>query len=836
MQLFIVSNQTNTYYFSNNNSKHFAFDAKERFLPVYQFADRKNKKINHLDRFAETFLPKCTLGHMISRYMVVVANEQKMLMMRPYQIYAVQDIVDCIDQNSGNGFIWHTTGSGKTLTSFKASTLLKDNPDIEKCLFVVDRKDLDRQTREEFNKFQEGCVEENTNTHSLVRRLLSNDYADKVIVTTIQKLGLALDENSKRNTSRKKRSEPTYKEQLAPLASKRMAIIFDECHRSQFGDNHEAIKNFFPNSQLFGFTGTPIFEKNATVKKIDGEEESLVTTEDIFQQELHKYTITHAIEDKNVLKFHVDYFKPEVEKGKKAPKSGEPLAKKAVIEAILERHEQTTAGRKFNAVLATASINDAILYHGLFEQIQETKAQTNPDFRSLNIACVFSPPAEDNKDVKQLQEDLPQEKADNEVEPNEKKLALESIIADYNTQYRTNHRLTEFDSYYQDVQDRIKSQRFPISDVPHSDKIDITIVVDMLLTGFDSKYLNTLYVDKNLKFHGLIQAFSRTNRVLNDTKPAGKILDFRQQQSAVDEAIKLFSGEHEDKAKEIWLVDPAPTVITHLGEAVKKLDDFMTSQGLKCTPEDVPQLKGDKARAQFIKTFKEVQRLKTQLDQYTGLEPEQKTAIEKTLPTDIHRAFRGVYIDTARELKKERDTSGPDVPPEVDELDFEFVLFASATIDYDYIMELVSKADGKTPGKQQMTREQLVALIASDASFADQRDQLSDYIRQLDLGQGRSKEDILSGYEAFKTEAEANQLQTIAKTHNLAPKALDAFVEKILQRLVFDGEHLTDLMAPLELGWKDRRTAELALMKELVPLLNQRAESQEISGLSGYEN
>ncbi len=527
MQIFIVSNRTNTYYFANNNSRHFEFDAKERFLPVYQWADRENQKINHLDRFAEAFLPKCHFGHIISRYMVLVACEQKLLMMRPYQVYQAKSIVECIHQDCGNGFIWSTTGSGKTLTSFKASTLLKDNPDIEKCLFVVDRKDLDRQTREEFNKFQEGCVEENTNTHTLVRRLLSTDYADKVIVTTIQKLALALDENSKRNTRRKERNKQTYKEQLAPLADKRIVIIFDECHRSQFGENHKTIKKFFPNSQLFGFTGTPIFEQNATVKQINGEEATLVTTKDIFEKELHKYTITHAIEDKNVLKFHVDYFKPEVEKGKKAPKPGEPLAKKAVIEAILERHDQVTAGRKFNAVLATASINDAIAYHDLFTSIQAEKQKADPDFRPLNIACVFSPPAEGNKDVKQLQEDLPQEREDNKEKPNEKKIALEAIIAAYNARYGTNHRLSEFDGYYQDVQDRIKIQRFPTSDVPHKDKIDVTIVVDMLLTGFDSKYLNTLYVDKNLKYHGLIQAFSRTNRVLNDSKPHGHILDFR---------------------------------------------------------------------------------------------------------------------------------------------------------------------------------------------------------------------------------------------------------------------------------------------------------------------
>ena len=236
VQLFIVSNRSDTWYFANNNARHFNFNADERFLPVYQFAAEDNKKITHLDSFAETFLLKCELGRMISRYMVLIASEQMLMMMRPYQIYAVKAIVDCIHQNCGNGYIWHTTGSGKTLTSFKAATLLKDNPDIEKCVFVVDRKDLDRQTREEFNKFQENCVEQNTNTGVLVSRLLSENYADKVIVCTIQKLGLALDETSKRNKENKQQGRATYKEQLEPLRSKRIAFIFDECHRSQFGD------------------------------------------------------------------------------------------------------------------------------------------------------------------------------------------------------------------------------------------------------------------------------------------------------------------------------------------------------------------------------------------------------------------------------------------------------------------------------------------------------------------------------------------------------------------------------------------------------------------------
>jgi type I restriction enzyme, R subunit len=287
VQLFIVTNRDSTYYFANNNARHFAFNADESFLPIYEHADENNAKIKGLDAFAETFLPKCTLGQMISRYMVLIASEQKLLMMRPYQIYAVKRIVECIEENRGNGYVWHTTGSGKTLTSFKASTLLKGNPTVHKCVFVVDRKDLDRQTREEFNRFQEGCVEENTNTRALVDRLLSDDAADKVIVCTIQKLGLALDENSKRNKSREKRGKATYKDLLEPLRDKRMVFIFDECHRSQFGDNHQAIKEFFPRAQLFGFTGTPIFEENATYKRIEGGVQTLKTTKDLFQKELH---------------------------------------------------------------------------------------------------------------------------------------------------------------------------------------------------------------------------------------------------------------------------------------------------------------------------------------------------------------------------------------------------------------------------------------------------------------------------------------------------------------------------------------------------------------------
>lgn len=825
MQLFIVSNQANTYYFSNNKNEHFKFNADEQFLPVYHLADRDNNKITHLDKFTDKFLAKCKLAEMISQFMVLVESERKILVMRPYQIYAVKAIIKSIKENRGNGYIWHTTGSGKTLTSFKASTLLKDNPDIEKCLFVVDRKDLDRQTREEFNKFQEGSVEENTNTETLVRRMLSTNYKDKVIVTTIQKLGIALDGKFKKN----------YKERLAPLKDKRIVFIFDECHRSQFGDNHKAIKEYFPNAQLFGFTGTPIFPQNASYIKIDGVEGSYKTTEDVFQKELHNYTITHAIEDKNVLRFQIDYYKGE---GNANPRPGEPIAQQAVVEAILQKHEKVTNHRKFNAILATSSINNAIDYYHLFKNIQQEKLEKNPEYQPLNIACVFSPPAEGNQDIAQLQEDLAQEKEDNKHDPKGKKEALTAIIQDYNHQYNTNYNINDFDAYYQDVQQRIKDQKYSNKDYPHKNKIDVTIVVDMLLTGFDSKYLNTLYVDKNLKYHGLIQAFSRTNRVLNDTKPNGNILDFRFQEEAVDEAIALFSGKQSsEKVKEIWLVEPADEIIKKYEKAVEQFQSFLKSEdeNMVSEPETVYNLKGDIARAKFIQDFKEVQRLKTQLDQYTGLTPKQESFIEHIMPKDDLLTYRGMYLESAKRLRVQQQKHQDNLPEEIQELDFEFVLFASSIIDYDYIMKLIANYTHQTHGKEKLTKDELIDLLSSSANLMDEKEDIRDFINSLELNKPMTEQQIKEDYQIFKEEKENKELIMIAEKQNIPFEKLKKFTEDILTRMIFDGEKLSELMQPLNLGWKDRATKEIALMEDLIPLLNKKADNQEIAGLAAYE-
>ncbi|MFW5759199.1 MAG: type I restriction endonuclease subunit R, EcoR124 family, partial [Bacteroidota bacterium] len=482
-----------------------------------------------------------------------------------------------------------------------------------------------------------------------------------------------------------------------------------------------------------------------------------------------------------------------------------------------------------------------------FKEFQKKKQEENPDYVPLNIACVFSPPAQliakngdhqsqkNAADIKQLQEDLAQEKEDNKQNPEEKKKALTEIIADYNKQFGTNHSVNEFDLYYQDLQRRIKDQKFSNKDYPHKNKVDITIVVDMLLTGFDSKFLNTLYVDKNLKHHGLIQALSRTNRVLNDTKPYGNILDFRSQQEAVNQAITLFSGEDSGKASEIWMVDPAPVVIDQYQKAVEALGVFMQEHNLVNEPQEVYNLRGDAAKITFIKNFKELQRLKTQLDQYTDLDEEEQDKIESILPKEKLQEFRSSYIETAKQLRKIQQKEGEDAPEEIQQLDFEFVLFASAVIDYDYIMNLIADSTQQKPAKQKMTKAQVISLLKSNSNLMDEEDDLTDYINSLDWNSGQDADKLRKGYENFKIEKYDKEMAAIANKHGLQTAELKKFVEKIMSRMIFDGEKLTDLLEPLELSWKERRKKELALMEDLVPQLKKLAQGREISGLAAYD-
>ena len=822
MQLFIVSNEADTFYFANNPKEALTFDEKEQFLPICRWADEQNKKVANLHEFAREVLRKCTLGELISRYMVLVETERKLLIMRPYQIYAVKKMVECIENNSGNGYIWHTTGSGKTLTSFKAATLLKDNPHIAKCLFVVDRKDLDKQTREEFNKFQKDCVEENTNTGELVRRMLSDEYKDKIIVTTIQKLGLALDKKNQRLDKLRER-----------FAGQRVVFIFDECHRSQFGEYHRAIRDFFPRAQLFGFTGTPIFAENATRTKIEGREASALTTEDIFQKPLHTYAITHAIEDKSLLPFDVSFYRLQ----RDGSFDTGNVPKKIIVEKILEVHDKVSDNRRFNALFATASINDAIEYCQAFDEIQFEREEADSNYKPLRIACLFSPPAEGNRDIMQIQEELDQERQDNQVDPLGKKEALRRIISIYRKTYGGNFCIEEFDRYNSDVQQRIKRQGR--EDVPREQKIDITIVVDMLLTGFDSKYLNTLYVDKGLQYHGLIQAFSRTNRVLNERKPFGKILDFRAQSAdALNTAVKLFSGER-DKSKDaakIWLTKSAEEVVELLDVAVQRLYTMMKSYGLEPEPEEVPNLKGDAARADFVEIFKDVQRSILQLDQYIDIPPELQARIDAIMPPEKRLAFRTAYLELGRELRQKRAAESPDDASEptdvMQDIDFELVLFASAIIDYDYIISLIARmVNEKEPERREVTREEIVALLRSHSNLPEDREDILEFVGHPEAINGRTADEISDEFRRFREAKWHRLVHQMAQRHGVDQGRLSDFIESTLDVMRYDDSHLSDLFTDEGLGWRDRVTKKNALRAELVPLIRLRAAGQAIDNL-----
>lgn len=839
IQLFIVSNEIKTFYFANNRDEFFKFDEDERFLPVCTYAYKNNKKIDGLHEFADEFLGKCSLAEMISKYIVLVETEKRILAMRPYQIYAVKEIIDCIKDNRGNGYIWHTTGSGKTLTSFKAATLLKENRKINKCLFVVDRKDLDSQTRDEFNKFQENCVEENTNTKTLVKRLLSNDKKDKIIVTTLQKLGIALNINSKQNFKKAKKDEETYAEQLKPIKNKRFVIIFDECHRSQFGDYHRRIKEFFPNSQLFGFTGTPIFEENATQEIITAENKKrYLTTEYIFQNELHQYTITNAIADDNVLKFNFQCYDKSGEFSENLP---EKIRKEKLVDAILKMHNSLTDHKRFNAIFATAKISEAIEYYKIFKEKIEI-IENKED--KINIVCIFSPPAEGNSDIRQLQEDLEQEKEDNKENQEEKKEALKEIIADYNKQYNTNFDLGRFDEYYKNIQRRIKDHQYPNKDYSHNNKIDIVIVVDMLLTGFDSKYLNTLYVDKNLKDHGLIQAFSRTNRILNSAKPHGNIIDFRMQQDKVDNAIRLFSGlNKQEESKSWWLTESYSKVAEKLKNNIINLKELFNEYDLDFSPSEVYNLNCNTAKIKFIECFKKLQKTKFALDQYVQIDDKEKAIIEEMLPEKEMLAFREAYLNIAKELINKQASNHGDNQEELTEedieklenIDFEFTLFSSVMIDFDYILDLITKSTKIKDEKEYAEQiETIKSYISTIANLKDEKEYILPFIETLPKNEPLTKEDIVACYKIFKEEKNNSEIKQVAENFQVNTQELIRIVNDTIRQKSFRGDMLEGLF-PENMHWKERAIKEEELMAQFIPILKKTAGDDTIRGLEVYD-
>ena len=516
VQIFIISNGVNTKYYANNKYQSF----KQTFF----WSNEQNKTVNPLADFAFAFLDTCHLSKMICKYIVMSEAHKIPMILRPYQYYAVEALVERVKNSTKNGYIWHTTGSGKTLTSFKAAQIIMNMPQVKKVVFVVDRKDLDYQTTKEFNSFSKGSIDGTDNTSALVKQF-SDDT--KLIVTTIQKLNTAI-------------SKKHHQSRMELLKDERIVFIFDECHRSQFGETHTKIKAYFNNIQLFGFTGTPIFAENA-VKNERGKR----TTTELFGDCLHKYVITDAIRDENVLKFSVEYVGRYKKKDsstnidievedidtKELMESPKRLGK--ITDFIIDNHNRKTYNREFTGLFCVNSVETLIKYYELFQ------AKKVAGGHNLRIATIFSYATnEDDKDATGF---LPEELSVVEdpkalyglnVHTREK---LDEFICDYNGMYGTNFSTRDSESfynYYNDISKRVKSRQ-----------VDILLVVNMFLTGFDSPTLNTLYVDKNLKYHGLIQAYSRTNRILNEQKSQGNIIVFRNLKQATDDAITLFSNK-----------------------------------------------------------------------------------------------------------------------------------------------------------------------------------------------------------------------------------------------------------------------------------------------------
>ena len=740
IQLFVISNGANTRYYSNGTTGiEFAFP----------WADVYNKHINEIVDFAEAFLNQQHLTQMLTQYMVLLETTKSLMVLRPYQIYAVQKIVQHVQNSDQNGYIWHTTGSGKTLTSFKASQIIMQMPDVEKVLFVVDRNDLDTQTSREFNAFKADSVDSTDNTSTLVKQL--DQRHDKLIVTTIQKLNRAI-------------SNDRYQEYINYLKDKKVVFIFDECHRSQFGDTHQNIKKFFGNAQMFGFTGTPIFEENSQSKA-----GLKLTTDYLFNECLHQYVIVDAIRDRNVLQFQIDYrgkytakgmqnnldYDDEVEGIDTRELYDNPQRLEMIARYIVETHDTKTRNREFTAMFCVSSVDTLTQYYELFEKVQAEKQQQDEEqgrlFKPLTIATIFSYAANEAVPVDEQNGLIHEEAADipNQINQSSRD-KLDRYITKYNKQFKTNFNSgDQFYTYYRDIADRVKKKQ-----------IDILLVVNMFLTGFDSKPLNTLYVDKNLKYHGLIQAFSRTNRVYNDKKPFGNIICFRNLKRATDEALALFSNK---EAQKVVLVPSYEEIQQDYEAAVQKL--------LKITPDykSVDDLITEDQQLEFIKAFREVMRYNAQLQTFIEYDQDQ-TALDKQ-----HFAnFASKYADLCRDVRK---TTKKEKVSVLDDVDFQLDLLHSDRINVGYIINLLQLAlnsDDET--KRKKYEAQVHDLIGNEITLYDKQELIQKFIEE-NMPKMINGQDVQTAFAAFWDVEKEQAYQHLCEVENLKPEVMKNVLE-----------------------------------------------------------
>ncbi|HCG5594797.1 TPA: type I restriction endonuclease subunit R [Vibrio parahaemolyticus] len=750
IQLFVVSNGVNTQYFANNSE----LSAKQTF----DWTDIDNNRISKLHEFAEAFLTPQHLTVMLNQYIVLNETMKCLMVLRPYQFYAVEAIINQVKTSSDNGYIWHTTGSGKTLTSFKAAQLMTALTEVDKVIFVVDRKDLDYQTAEEFNAFSKGCVDTTSNTRILFHQLLDKPIKgkdvnekrnSKLVVTTLQKLN---------NIVTKQR----YLREMEALRDKRIVFIFDECHRSQFGDTHQNIVNFFNNAQLFGFTGTPIFVENAVAKNSVKK-----TTQDLFGKRLHAYVIVDAIRDQNVLKFAIEYvgryqYKDgsnnnldiEVEDIDTKELLTSPARLEKITDYIIAHHKRKTHSGDYNAIFCVSGVPELIQYYELFTK-KKSEGKHN-----LKIATIFSFEANeeeefelgvsDDEQVKEVAAKYLNQGENVKLHSREK---LEGFIADYNKMFGSSYSTKDSDSfydYYKNISKRVKAK-----------EVDILLVVNMFLTGFDAKTLNTIYVDKNLKHHGLIQAFSRTNRILDEKKSHGNVICFRNLKKAADEAFTLFSNK---QPKELIELPPYDQLLADFNKACEAL------RAITPNVDAVDQLPDEDAQKLFVLQFRKLMQLKNMLSNYADFEMSNTDMEEQE-----YQDFTSKYADLSRQI---RESTSKEKVSILEDVDFELELLHRDEVNVAYILHLLRELHQEQSGESQEKKRQVIAnLINSDPTLMSKKELIEKFMNEH-LDGMPAHADVDEEFEYFWEREKRQALEQLAEEEKLNTDKLQILVNR----------------------------------------------------------
>ncbi|OFY87418.1 MAG: deoxyribonuclease HsdR [Bacteroidetes bacterium RIFCSPLOWO2_12_FULL_35_15] len=743
VQLFVISNGVNTKYLANNRLQ----SVKQTFY----WADDKNKNVTGLTEFANAFLNTDHLGKMISHYVVMNETFKNMMVLRPYQYFATEAIINQVKTGNDNGYIWHTTGSGKTLTSFKASQIIMELPEVHKVVFVVDRKDLDYQTMQEFNSFKKGSVDVTDNTASLVAQLTDTT---KLVLTTIQKLNNAITKHH-------------YENKLGNLKDKKIVFIFDECHRSQFGATHGKITEYFKKAQLFGFTGTPIFAENANKNELGKR-----TTKDLFGNCLHKYVITDAIRDQNVLRFGIEYVGKYKQKGNtfidieveaidKAEVLNDEKRLVKISDYIIAYHGQKTFNKDYSAIFAVSSIDNAIKYYDILKKKKEAGDH------DLRIATIFTYGA--NEEDEDAQDYLPgdEEQLPMAADPKVAYLSkhtrdkLESYIVDYNKMYGTSFTTTDgqaFENYFKDISKRLKErEKETFND--EKDRLDILLVVSMFLTGFDAKKVNTMYIDKNLKHHGVIQAYSRTNRILGEQKSQGNILCFRNLKKATDDAITLFSNK--DAIEDI-ILPPYESIAKRFKEALKTLLTIVPNY------QSVDDLESEEDELAFIQAFRALLRAKNVLESYTDFSWEGLGIEEQSFEN-----YKSKYLDLYQKVKNNEVKQKTSI---LEDIDFELELIHRDLINVAYIIKLLAKLKQAKTTEAQQQKKAIMDLLGGDIELRSKRELIEKFILE-NLPLIDNADNIQDEFEKYWQEQKVLALAKLCDEEHLDKEQFKALIE-----------------------------------------------------------